>query len=239
MKLRSILTTMLVVVGLALAAITARSADLTINSWFDVPSLYGGQANITLDGTSRIVNAGQLRATVGGTGEQWVSYCTDLGATLASGPFTQMSLSVAQGLPAWQTPDWAPGGIERAASIYYTFRDEVHSPREAVALQALVWDALYDETPSLTSGRFRLSASGTTPGAFGRATSWLNEDDRILLTGRESWWGPSTSGGDYRPGQGLIGETSIQIIPEPSTYAMLVVAMPMFALTTWWRKFNR
>ncbi len=80
MKLRSILTTMLVVVGLALTAVTARGADLTINSWFDVPSLYGGQANITLDGTQRTVNAGQLRATVGGTGEQWVSYCTDLGA---------------------------------------------------------------------------------------------------------------------------------------------------------------
>lgn len=237
MKLRSILTTMLVVIGLALTAVTARGADLTINSWFDVPSLYGGQANITLDGTQRTVNAGQLRATVGGTGEQWVSYCTDLGATLASGPYVQMSLSAAQGLPAWQTPDWAPGGVERAAQIYFTFRDEVDSPREAVALQSLIWEALYDETPSLNSGRFQLSASGTTSGAFGRANSWLNEDDLTPLTGNESWWGPSTAGGDYRLGQGLLG--GVQAIPEPSTYALFAIALPMLAFTLWRRNTQR
>lgn len=236
MKLRSILTTVFVTLSLALTAVTAHSADLTINSWFDVPTLYGGQASITLDGTSRTVNAGQLRATVEGTGEQWISYCTDLGATLASGPFTQMSLSAAQGLPAWQTPDWAPGGIERAAQMYFTFRDEVDSPREAVALQSLIWEALYDETPSFTSGRFQLEAPGTTAGAFGRANSWLTEDDLTALTGNESWWGPSTLTGDYRVGQGLLG--GVQTIPEPSTYTLFAVAVPLLIFTLWRRKIN-
>ena len=69
-----LMATLLAIVGLTVAA---NGADLTIDSWFNVPTLYGGQANITLDGSQRLVNAGQLRATVGGSGLQWISYCTD------------------------------------------------------------------------------------------------------------------------------------------------------------------
>ena len=218
---------LMAIVGLT---VTVNGADLTIDSWLNVPTLYGGQANITLDGSQRTVYAGQLRATVAESGLQWISYCTDLGATLSSGPYTQMSLSAAQALPAWQTPDWAPGGIERASQLYIRFGPEVSSPKEAVALQALIWDALYDETPSLTAGRFQLSASGTTAGVVGQANSWIHEDhEDTHSTAHSSWWGPSDLSGQYRLGQGLV--SNIEIVPEPSTYALLIAAVPICAYT--------
>lgn len=71
MKFKHMMALLMAIVGLTVVA------KLTIDSWFNVPTRYGGQANITLDGSQRLVNAGQLRATVGGSGLQWISYCTD------------------------------------------------------------------------------------------------------------------------------------------------------------------
>lgn len=236
MKIQKTLAALFAIISSFLLACAAGTSDVEVRSWYDLPALHGGQANITLDGSQRTVAAGQLEATVLQTNERWVTYCTDLGITLASGPFVQLTLPSAQLLPAWQTPDWAPGGAERASTVYFTFRDQVSSDKDAVALQALIWDALYDETASLNSGRFQFDAQGSTGGAYGRAASWLNSPGRAALTGLESWWGPATSSGDYRAGQGLLG--NVIAVPEPTVSALLLASVPAVAWGILRRKHN-
>lgn len=230
MKINRILSLLLCIAAL-LTSLTARSEELTLTTWFTDPSLHGGTAQVSIDGSGFYsVAAGELLATTG-TGFQWKTFCTDLSATLASGPFTSLTLEAAQSLPAWQTPDWAPGGLARATGAFMTFRDGVTTPREAVALQTLIWELLYDADPSLNSGRFQLSPSGTTAGAFGRAASWLNTAPEYQQTGSEVWWGPSTESGGFRAGQGLLGDAVI--VPEPSTVLLLWAAIPIAAFTLW------
>lgn len=229
MRMNKILLTLLGAALLCMATLTGKGENLVVDSWFTVPTLFGGTARVSLDGSSfYTVNAGELRATTD-TGVQWTTFCTDLGISLSSGSFTPLSLSVAQGLPAWQTPDWAPGGVQRAAEVYFAFRDEVENAADAVALQTLIWENLYDTEPSLTAGRFQLSASGTTHGAYGQAMSWIHEHEGPEdVSSSAIWWGPTTALGDYRPGQGLLGNA--QVIPEPSAGSLLIVALPLFGM---------
>lgn len=230
MKMKHILSLLLCIAAL-LTSLTARSEELTLTTWFTDSSLHGGTARVSIDGSGFYsVAAGELLATTG-SGFQWKTFCTDLSATLASGPFTSLTLDAAQSLPAWQTPDWAPGGLARATGLFMTYRDDVTTPREAVALQTLIWEVLYDTDPSLNSGRFQLSPSGTTAGAFNRATSWLNSAPEYQLTGSEVWWGPSTESGGYRVGQGLPGDAVI--VPESSSVLLLGAVIPIVAFTLW------
>ncbi len=196
--------------------------ELTITSWYDHPTLYGGSAGVSLDG-SPVMNvlAGQLYATKDSTGESWITYCTDLGAALASGQFTAMPLSIAQSLPSWQTPDWAPGGIERAAKLYLNHHGDVADTASAVAMQVLFWEYLYDETPSFDSGRFQLVTASSLAEVIDHAEAWMTAASPIPLSGSETWWGPS-SGGDYRTGQGLL---EVYGIPEPGTLSLFLLAL--------------
>jgi len=232
---KNILSLLFGAVMFAMTAFTGLGDNLTVDSWLNVSSLFGGTARVSIDGSDfSSVNAGQLRATPT-SGSSWLTYCTDIGAHLSSGQFTPIPILVAQGMPSWQTPDWAPGGLERAVRVYFTLHDQVHNNADAVALQVLVWESLYDESPSLSSGRFRASTHGMTEGAYGQVTSWIHSPAELAAVGDAAiWWGPSTVAGDYRLAQGLIGD--VAVVPEASAGKVLLGVFPILGLAYWRRK---
>ncbi len=200
--------------AIAALSITCQAqVNVNLGTWLDTPGLYGRQIAVEIDGDSRNVLAGQFLA-----GQFGAAYCTDIGNTAASGWFTPTAVGLAYN-PAHQNPDWVPGGIQKAAGIVRTYGWTVDDAAKAATMQAAVWEALYDATPSASSGRFAFHEPSLVA-LFATYTSASPVSDGL-------WLMPTDSLGNYRPAQGMLTD-----IPEPSTYAagFVLVAVIFFAV---------
>jgi len=116
--------------------------------------------------------------------------------------------------PSTQNPDWVVGGIVRATQAVAYYGGQINTAREAVALQAMVWELLYDTSADLASGSFR-AQDGAVSGATSLTSLWLQQSEWTQVdTSAAQWFQPVNYLGEYRPAQGLIGH-----VPEPSTWA--------------------
>jgi hypothetical protein len=206
--------------ALALLLPFALSAQtpLALTTWHSDGSLFGGSVRVSYANEAfRTVQAGQIRAT--SPGESWITYCTDLNNVLAAGLFSPIPLPLAND-PAHQNPDWVPGGIVRATQAVVFYGGQINTAREAVALQAMVWELLYDTSPDLASGSFR-AQDGAVSGATSLTSLWLQQSEWTQVdTSAAQWFQPVNYLGEYREAQGLIGH-----VPEPGTWGAIGVGL--------------
>lgn len=191
---------------------------LSLDTWFNDPLLHGSTVRVSYDNEAfRTVAAGQFRAT--SPDGSWITYCTDLGNVLSSGLFKAIPLPLATD-PLTQNPDWVVGGIGRATQAVAFFGGQVSTPQEASALQLIVWELLYDTSPSFAAGSLRAQDGGIL-GTVSLATTWLNDPGwpQEPLEGA-TWWMPANYLGEYREAQGLIGH-----VPEAGTWGAVGVGL--------------
>lgn len=212
--MKKLINTLLLSAFALFGTVRANAAyNLTVNTWFNIPSLYGGSAVISTTGGSnwRNVNAGQFEVVFVGpapTGYQptFLSFCTDVDNWLSSGLFEPTLWAVAGTAP--HNPAWSPNGTALASSIYRSWKDVVASDAMAVGVQLAIWDALQDNGDGPNAGLFRSQTDFNT--------YLLGPNNGPLLPAQiGTWWEPVNKHLNYRVGQGLIGELpDIPKVPE-------------------------
>jgi hypothetical protein len=205
---------LLLLIPLSLSA----QVPLSLDTWYNDPLLHGSTVGVSYNNEAfRTVAAGQFRAT--SPTDSWVTYCTDLHNVLSSGLFTPIPLPLATN-PLTQNPDWVAGGIVRATQAVAYFGGQVSTPKEAAALQLMVWELLYDATLGLASGSFR-AQDGAIAGTTSLTGLWLASSQwEQVNVSAALWYMPANYLGEYRPAQGLIGD-----VPEAGTWGAIGVGL--------------
>lgn len=201
---------------------------ISIDTWYNDLLLHGSTVSVSYNNEAfRTASAGQFRAT--SPSGSWLTYCTDLNNILSAGLFSPIPIALATN-PSQQNPDWVSGGIQKATQAVAYFGPAVSTPKEASALQLIVWELLYDSAPSFAGGSLRAQDGGIL-GTTALATTWINDPGwpQEPLSGA-MWWMPANYLGEYREAQGLIGH-----VPEVGTWGAVGMGAVAFGLVAWKR----
>ena len=190
-------------VAAAVLAASGAASAVTINSY----TFSGSVANIVFNGTPESLPAGEI--TINSTVGTFATYCIEL----------------TQGLPV-PNPTYSFGAyandwISRlvAVSGFYGGADQssnqVDTIIEKTAFQLAIWEAVYDSFPGdLTTGIFEVTSAGA--GVVAQSNAYLAAAG-LLPAGTY----PTNLAAFTSPS----GQDLVTAVPEPSTYAMLMVGL--------------
>jgi len=148
------------------------------------------------------------------------TYCVDILHELTDPQTVNVSTT---NDPAMTTPATDGGG--KAAWLLNSFGGTVTTGIQAAALQVAIWEALYDNTPNLATGSFKLLTTGVpyttdaeAQAIFNQATSYLgqlfssNAPNHLYYTSVAAWLDATKTNGG--------GQDQITT-PEPTSVALL------------------
>jgi hypothetical protein len=180
-----------------------------------------------------------------------LTYCTDIGAALATGSsgynYTPTALSAATGV----APAWISGGIQNAAKLWFNDKGAATSAVQTAGLQIAIWELLYNSYSStttytdatLTTGGtggnkgFYITSSGLnsngTENSIGLAEDYaealLNNFKNLTTDGNVEWLAPTDSHGNTTGSQGLLyqlpGTTTLTAPDVSSTLPLFGMAI--------------
>jgi hypothetical protein len=226
----------LAAIGLAIITTSASAVQYT----FDGETAGGLVMGIhTSDGNMNAL-VGQLIMTTSAPGWQspLYTYCTDVGADLAL-THNYTPLTFTSPLATGVDPLWIAGGIQNAAAIWYAYgaiaAADATGIKEA-GMQLAIWEALYNNQATYTSGSFFSSSNGGfyitsfdagyIAAAAGAAATWLDSLGSLPAAPNGDWLAPINSDGSIGGSQGLLYAIPPSQVPEAtSTWALLGVAL--------------
>lgn len=107
----------------------------------------------------------------------------------------------------------------RVAKLYNKYSGLVTSQKKGAALQAVIWDVLYDGGDGLSSGNFKVL--GGTNTEFTNFAALAFGDSLIGVSSDATYYAADTHGKNNNLYQGLIGPATPAPVPEPATMAVL------------------